>query len=63
MTFEELKREALKLPEHEKLDLAYALLRSLEDAGYEIDWEWASDAKTRREREPRGGRISQAPVQ
>jgi len=38
MTFEELKREALKLPEHEKLDLAYALLRSLEDAGYEIDW-------------------------
>ena len=63
MTFEELKREALKLPEHEKLDLAYALLRSLEDAGYEIDWEWASDAKTRREREPRGGRISQASVQ
>ena len=32
MTFEEFKREALKLPKHEKLDLAYALLRSLEDA-------------------------------
>ena len=62
MTFEEVKREALKLPADERLELAYALLRSLEDEGYEIDWEWVSDAKIRREREPRGGRISQAPV-
>lgn len=53
MTFEEVKTEALKLSTEEKLELAYALLRSLEDEGYEIDWEWASDAKIRREREPR----------
>ena len=62
MTFEEVKREALKLSREEKLELAYDLLRSLEEAGYEVDWEWATDAKTRREREPRGGRISQAPA-
>lgn len=62
MTFEEVKREALKLSREEKLELAYDLLRSLEEEGYEIDWEWATDAKTRREREPRGGRISQAPT-
>jgi hypothetical protein len=39
MTFEEIKRQALELPRDEKLDLLEAILQSLEDAGYEIDWE------------------------
>jgi hypothetical protein len=39
MSFEEIKREALKLPPHQKWDLIYALLESLEDKGFKIDWE------------------------
>lgn len=39
MSFEEVKREALKLSADERLELAYVLLRSLEDEGLEIDWE------------------------
>lgn len=37
--FEEIEREALHLPSDEKLDLAYALLRDLEDEGLKVDWE------------------------
>jgi hypothetical protein len=39
MTFEEIKRQAQELPRHEQLDLIYAIFHSLEDEGFEIDWE------------------------
>jgi hypothetical protein len=61
MTFEEIKRAALNLPADERLDLAYTLLRSLEDEGYEIDWELAVDIKKRVKEGP-GGAVVRSPV-
>jgi hypothetical protein len=37
--FEEIKHEALQLPDADKTDLAYHCFRNLEDAGFEIDWD------------------------
>jgi len=37
--FEEIRYDALQLPVYERLDLAYAVFRDLEDEGLEIDWE------------------------
>jgi putative addiction module component (TIGR02574 family) len=36
--FEEIERDALHLPSDEGLDLAYAILRDIEDEGLEVDW-------------------------
>lgn len=35
---EEIERDALHLPSDEGLDLAYSILRDLEDEGLEVDW-------------------------
>lgn len=35
---EEIERDALHLPSDEGLDLAYAILRDLEDKGLAVDW-------------------------
>ena len=37
--FEEIKHEALQLPDADRIDLAYHCFRKLEDAGFEIDWD------------------------
>ena len=37
--FEKIKHEALQLPDADRIDLAYAAFRNLEDAGFEIDWD------------------------
>jgi putative addiction module component (TIGR02574 family) len=36
---EEIERDALQLPDDERLDLAYAILRDLEDEGLKVDWD------------------------
>jgi putative addiction module component (TIGR02574 family) len=38
-SLQETEREALQLPSDERLDLAYAILRDLEDEGLKVDWE------------------------
>ena len=38
--FEEIKREALQLPDDaDRDDLAWAIFRHLQDAGFEVDWD------------------------
>lgn len=37
--FEEIKDDAFQLADDERLDLAYAILRDLEEEGFKIDWE------------------------
>jgi hypothetical protein len=37
--FEEIKHQALQLPDADRIDLAYHCFRNLEDAGFEIDWD------------------------
>ena len=37
--FEKIKHEALQLPDADRIDLAYAAFRYLEDAGFQIDWD------------------------
>jgi hypothetical protein len=37
--FEEIKHEALQLPDADRTDLAYHCFRNLQDAGFEIDWD------------------------
>jgi putative addiction module component (TIGR02574 family) len=38
-SFADIERDALQLPVDEQMDLAYAILRSLESEGFQIDWE------------------------
>ncbi|MFL6200575.1 MAG: addiction module protein [Thermoanaerobaculia bacterium] len=38
-SFQEIERDALQLPLDEGLDLAYAILRDLEDEGLKVNWE------------------------
>lgn len=38
-SFEEIKGDAFELPADERLDLACAILRDLEDEGYTVDWD------------------------
>lgn len=38
-SFEEIEGDAFKLPADERLDLACAILRDLEDEGYTVDWD------------------------
>ena len=48
MTYEEIKQEALKLPLNLRLELAYALVRSLdEDRGQRIRPEWIKEIEHR----------------
>jgi putative addiction module component (TIGR02574 family) len=51
MSFEELKREALKLPADEQLELAYSLIRNVgagdEDEDAEVDPVWVKEAERR----------------
>ena len=48
MTYEEIEQEALKLPLNLRLELAYALVRSLdEDRGQRIRPEWIEEIEQR----------------
>jgi putative addiction module component (TIGR02574 family) len=38
-SFKEINHDAFQLPDCERLDLAYAILRDLESEGFQIDWE------------------------
>lgn len=38
-SIEEIEHDALQLPSDERLDLAYAILRNLENEGFRVDWE------------------------
>ena len=39
MALEDIRREALKLSDFDRVELAYAILRDLEDEGCKVDWE------------------------
>jgi hypothetical protein len=41
--FEEIKRDALDLPDADREDLAYHIFRNLEAAGFKIDWDTEVD--------------------
>jgi len=41
--FEEIKNEALGLPDDEREEIAYHIFRSLEAAGFKIDWDTEVD--------------------
>jgi putative addiction module component (TIGR02574 family) len=50
--FEEIKQEALQLPDDaDRDDLAWAIFRHLEDRGFEVDWD--TEAPFGRSRRPR----------
>lgn len=50
--FEEIKREALQLPDDaDRDDLAWAIFRHLQDVGFEVDWD--TEAPLGRSRRPR----------
>jgi hypothetical protein len=46
--FEEIKREALELPDADREDLAYHIFRNLEAAGFKVDWDTEADWESSR---------------
>ncbi|MFL6235679.1 MAG: addiction module protein [Thermoanaerobaculia bacterium] len=46
--FEEIKREALELPDADREELAYHIFRNLEAAGFKIDWDTEADWESTR---------------
>ncbi len=60
LTREQLEREALALPDEERITLGEALLLSVPKAGIEIDEEWDAEI-ARRVDEIRSGKIEGIP--
>jgi hypothetical protein len=46
--FEEIKRDALDLPDADREDLAYHIFRNLEAAGFKVDWDTEADWESSR---------------
>ena len=65
MSFEDFKREALKLPADERLELAYDLIRNTgrdEDEEREIERLWVEEAE-RRLQDYLDGKVEAVPVE